>query len=147
VLRSTASRRLERARERGRAGERAAITLLERAGYAIEALQPASSWTIECDGDRCEIELRADLLVSRAGRRFVAEVKTGDYAPQLSTAGTRRQLLEYSIAYAVDGVLLVDPEAKRIRAVRFPRRRERKPLSAWLWAAIGFAALAAWTLR
>src|SRR5690349_3484319 len=114
-LRGAARRRLARARERGQAGERAAIALLEHAGYAIDAWQPTSTWTIDCDGEPCAIELRADLLVSRAGRTFVAEVKTGERAPQLHAAGTRRQLLEYSVAYAVDGVLLVDPESERIR--------------------------------
>ena len=55
--------------------------------------------------------LRADLLVTRNGRRYVAEVKTGRTAPRLDCAATRRQLLEYRIAFGVDGVLLVDAES------------------------------------
>jgi hypothetical protein len=57
--------------------------------------------------------------VTRGGRRFVAEVKTGAQAPSLATAATRRQLLEYRQVFAVDGVLLVDVEAGRVAEVLF----------------------------
>ena len=66
------------------------------------------------------IVVRADLLVSRGARRFVAEVKTGARAPRIETAATRRQLLEYAVAYDVDGVLLVDMEEHTISEVEFP---------------------------
>lgn len=127
LLRAAPRRRLAKARERGRAGERGAATLLERAGYRIEIQQPELSWTILCDGEPLAVALRADLLVSRGGQRFVAEIKTGQSAPRLHTPGTRRQLLEYSVAYAVDGVLLVDMELERIHEVRFPLATQRRP--------------------
>lgn len=66
-----------------------------------------------------EIELRADLLVRQGARRFVADVKTGAEAPKITTAATRRQLLEYRVAYAVDGVLLVDMASRRVHLVEF----------------------------
>src|SRR3954469_6957145 len=75
-LRAAPRRRLLRARKRGQDGERAALALMERNGYAIEALQPEVEWTIVCDGEPQNVALRADMLVSRAGRIFVAEVKT-----------------------------------------------------------------------
>jgi hypothetical protein len=144
-LRGAAARRLARARARGRNGEQAAVGLMERSGYCIDALQPVRRWTIHCDGEPQEIELRADLLVSRAGRRFVAEVKTGDGAPRLQTPATRRQLLEYSVAYDADGVLLVDVEAQRIHEVTFPRSAVRaRPGRTLLWAAMAFAATLIW---
>jgi hypothetical protein len=65
------------------------------------------------------MELRADYLVEGRGERLVAEVKTGELAPQLATAATRRQLLEYHVAFAVDGVLLVCPEEGAIHRVEF----------------------------
>jgi hypothetical protein len=90
----------------------------------IRARQPLSPrpsrWAPRLDGEPMELELRADYLVEAAGERLVAEVKTGDAAPRLDTAATRRQLLEYSIAFAVDGVLLVCPEAGAIHRVEFP---------------------------
>ena len=101
-------------------GERDAETLLARAGFRIDARQPELEWPIECDGVVHPIVVRADLLVSRGSRRFVAEVKTGERAPRIETAATRRQLLEYAIAYDVDGVLLVDMDAHTISEVEFP---------------------------
>ena len=77
------------------------------------------------DGEPVQTELRADYLVeSDEGELFVAEVKTGDEAPQLTTAATRRQLLEYQVAFSIafdaDGVLLVCPELGTIQRVQFP---------------------------
>jgi hypothetical protein len=102
-------------------GETAAEAVLARAGFRIDAVQPEQTWTIGVDGVPHDVALRADLLVSRGGRRYVAEVKTGDRAPSVTTAATRRQLLEYAIAYDADGVLLVDMEARRVVEVSFPR--------------------------
>jgi hypothetical protein len=143
LARSAPRRRLERARKRGLAGERGARALLEREGYRIEAHQPALVWAIECDGAPYDVELRADLLVSRGGARFVAEVKTGA-AAELAMPATRRQLLEYSVAYGVDGVLLVDMEQERIREVRFPLLRARRSALGPLLTAAACAAALAW---
>lgn len=79
------------------------------------------------DGEPCVLELRADYLVEGDGELLVAEVKTGDEAPLISTAATRRQLLEYSVAFAVDGVLLVCPERDAIHRIEFapPQLAER----------------------
>jgi hypothetical protein len=146
-LRAAPRRRLLRARKRGQDGERAALALMERNGYAIEALQPEVEWTIVCDGEPQNVALRADMLVSRAGRIFVAEVKTGEGAPRLQTPGTRRQLLEYSIAYAVDGVLLVDVEAAHIHEVHFPSATPRgTSSSSMVWAAAALVGVVAWAL-
>lgn len=112
-----------RARRRGRAavrGEVAAEALLVRAGFRVRERQVAMVFPILCDGEPLAIALRADLLVEREGRRYVAEVKTGESAPSLTTAATRRQLLEYLIAYRVDGVLLVDAERGSVHEVEFP---------------------------
>ncbi len=91
--------------------------MLERAGYRVLERQTRGSWTVYADGEPVEVGLRADLLVARGGRRYVAEVKTGKLAPRLDHAATRRQLLEYRMVFGVDGVLLVDAEAGRVVAV------------------------------
>lgn len=118
-VRGAPGRRLALARKAGRAGERAAGALLEREGYRIDARQPALEWTIRCDGAPLPIVLRADLIVSRAGRRFVAEVKNGADAGRLDLPATRRQLLEYAVAYGADGALLVDVAGQRVHEVEF----------------------------
>lgn len=106
-------------------GESDAADLLEDAGYRIVARQARAWWTPTIDGEPHETELRADYLVEAEGALFVAEVKTGEQAPDLSTAATRRQLLEYEIAFNValgaTGVLLVCPERGTIHRVQFPR--------------------------
>ncbi len=118
-----------RARRRARRalrGEDVAATLLEDAGFRLIARQPCTSWAPLVDGQPHNIELRADYLVEANGERFVAEVKTGGLAPNLATAATRRQLLEYHVAFAADGVLLVCPERGTIQRVEFPRPGDRR---------------------
>jgi hypothetical protein len=104
---------------RALARERDAEDLLRGQGYRIVERQVHRRYRIRRDGDAFEVELRADLIVRRDGRRWVADVKTGREAPRLTTAATRRQLLEYRVAYDVDGVLLVDMEAGAVHAVDF----------------------------
>jgi hypothetical protein len=73
----------------------------------------------------------------------VAEVKTGTLAPRIETATTRRQLLEYRVAFAVDGVLLVDADAGTVRRVEFPLPLARPARrAAWLLLGIALGALA-----
>ncbi|MCA9673628.1 MAG: hypothetical protein KC464_01210, partial [Myxococcales bacterium] len=112
---------------RALAGEATGAALLEAAGYQLLDTQARLTWTVRCDDEPVEVELRCDALVGRDGRRLVAEVKTGDRAPSLATAATRRQLLEYVVAYRADGVLLVDPEAGAIHEVDFDLARDAPP--------------------
>ena len=118
--RRAASRRARARAQHALAGETAAEALLEGAGYVIVDRQARLTWRFFCDDDAVDAELRCDLLVERDGRRLVAEVKTGQAAPRLDTAATRRQLLEYQVAYGVDGVVLVDAETGALRRVDFP---------------------------
>ncbi|HEX8950487.1 MAG TPA: hypothetical protein VF945_01515 [Polyangia bacterium] len=111
--------RLRDQSERAAAGEARAEKLLAKAGYRVEARQVTRRWNVHVDGAPHEVTLRADFVVTRRGRRFVAEVKTGQDAPEIAAPATRRQLLEYRCAFGVDGVLLVDAEARRVHAVDF----------------------------
>jgi Holliday junction resolvase-like predicted endonuclease len=105
---------------RAGAGEDAAAALLRRAGFRIVAEQARTWWAPLIDGEPHRTELRADYLVEADGELLVVEVKTGDAAPSLATAATRRQLLEYHVAFAADGVLLVCPERGAIHRIEFP---------------------------
>jgi hypothetical protein len=105
---------------RALAGETAAEELLEDAGYTIVDRQVRTTWRFYCDDDAVDTELRCDLLVEHDGRLLVAEVKTGQAAPRLDTAATRRQLLEYQVAYGAAGVVLVDAEVGDLRVIDFP---------------------------
>jgi hypothetical protein len=111
--------RLRDQSERAAIGEQRAEKLLRKAGYRLEARQVTRRWPVLVDGAPHEVTLRADFVVTRGRRRFVAEVKTGEDAPEIAAPATRRQLLEYRCAFGVDGVLLVDAEQKRVHAVDF----------------------------
>jgi hypothetical protein len=125
------SRRAHIRADRAGRGEDEAAGMLRRAGFAIVARQARTWWSPLVDGEPHEIELRADYLVEADGELLVAEVKTGAEAPRLATAATRRQLLEYhvafAVAYGVDGVLLVCPELGTIHRIEFPLRRSDRP--------------------
>ncbi len=108
--------RLERAYD----GESRAREWLEDAGYVIVGAQVSGSYVVTIDGEAIAIGVRADYVVERRGRRFVAEVKTGAEATRIETTATRRQLLEYQIAFDCDGVLLIDANEGRIHTVTFP---------------------------
>lgn len=97
-----------------------AAGVLKKNGYRILGREVELTWSIQVDGASVPINIRADYLVSRDGRSFVAEVKTGRSAPSIENSATRRQLLEYRLAYPVHGVLLVDMERRVVRRVVFP---------------------------
>lgn len=113
--------------ERAAQAEEDARHLLQRHGYEVLDDQAQLTWTILLNGQPHEVNMRADYLVRRHGRRYVAEVKSGRVAPRISTAATRRQLLEYLIAYPVEGVLLVDMEDEEIFEVTFPDLPAARP--------------------
>lgn len=107
-------------------GETDGESLLQSAGYVIEARKPSLVWRLETNEGPVEFSLRPDWLVTRAGQRFVADAKTGELAPSLAHGPTRRQLLEYALAYETQGALLVDTERGRIVEVRFTARDSKR---------------------
>jgi hypothetical protein len=115
--------RAKRRAARAGYGEDRAAILLEAAGFDVLERQARVDWAPLVDGLPQHLELRADYIVEYGGELLVAEVKTGDEAPSVDTAATRRQLLEYYVAFAVDGVLLVCPERGTIQRVVFPTVR------------------------
>ena len=123
ALRALAARgRSRRARRVGRIaadGELAGADLLAAAGFAIVDRQARHVLPVDVDGERYDAGLRCDYLAERDGERWVAEVKTGRDAPSLANPATRRQLLEYQVAYGAVGVALVDATAGVVHEVRF----------------------------
>lgn len=113
-------RRNQARQEVARVGEDEAERVLRAAGYRVVDRQVTGWFTLMVDEEAHELSCRADLLVERGGVRFVAEVKTGTRAPDPTHPATRRQLMEYLVAFPVGGVLLVDMEARRVRRVRRP---------------------------
>ncbi|HET6612507.1 MAG TPA: hypothetical protein VFG83_10975 [Kofleriaceae bacterium] len=110
-----------------RRGERRAEKLLAAGGYRITGRQVSHRFSLAAGGEIFEASLRADFLARRGRRRFVAEAKTGTKMSTLGCAATRRQVLEYLIAYEVDAVLLVDVDAGRITEVSLPAAVRGRP--------------------
>ncbi len=141
-------RRRLRASAHGRRMEDRAPAALERRGYRVIERHPALAIEWSLDGEPQPLELAPDLLVSRGGRRYLVEVKTGG-AARPEKQETRRQLLEYAAYAPVHGVLLYDADRDRLRAVDFPI--ERGGRGGWLPALLVGAALGAaamwWWIR
>ena len=139
-------REARKRRRRSRWAARAEVDaagVLRRHGYKVLAAQVEHAWMIAIDGEDHEVEMRADYLVARKGKRYIAEVKTGQVAPNLTCAPTRRQLLEYAMAYPVDGVLLLDMETEMLHEVCFGGTGDAAPARRGLGAGLVGAVIGA----
>jgi hypothetical protein len=114
-----------------RRAEGEAEELLVREGFTIVERQVHATLRMEIDGRLIEVAARADVLVERDGLLLVAEVKSGCLAPDPTLPATRRQLLEYLVAFEVDGVVLVDMQARRVHEVVFPDLWRDETSPAW----------------
>lgn len=103
---------------RARLGEQDAGPLLERNGYTVVARKSRQRCFVLVNGKRRSFTVEPDYVVQRRGKRFIADAKTGG-AASIGNSGTRRQLLEYSLAMECDGVLLVDMERRKIQEIEF----------------------------
>src|SRR5690606_4367976 len=99
--------------------EKDAVALLQSHGYRVLQTQVEQLWQVRRGTDTIQVRLRADARVSRNGRQFIAEVKSGSLSANVRHGPTRRQLLEYAVAYRTSGVLLVDMHQRRIDEVVF----------------------------
>ncbi len=92
---------------------------MRRAGYRIEAEQVSGRVRVRVDGKWEEFTVRADAMVRRRRRRYVVEIKAGQANASVADRATRRQLLEYTRVFDVDGALLVDVPGERISRIEF----------------------------
>jgi hypothetical protein len=130
--------------ERAMLGEERAAGLLRDHGFAVIGSQVDVEHSVSIDHRTVVISLRADYLAEKDGLRYVVEVKTGALAPRIETSATRRQILEYRVAFDVDGVVLVDAESHSVHEVTFPAlsRLARPASHPWRVIAFGLAVVA-----
>lgn len=119
-VRRVPARRMDRHRAMGEDAERRALSFLKKHNYRVVSEQRAGTYAVLIDDSPAQIVLRADFIVEKRGRRYVAEVKSGAQSAKVTERATRRQLLEYLLAFDVEGVLLVDMHDARIKRVEFP---------------------------
>lgn len=112
----------ERRFARARRLERDARRVLSRNGYQVDGHKVRRRVWLEVDGREEGFVVEADYLVrGLRDELLVAEVKSGRRAPDATYTPTRRQLLEYDLAFAeAEGLLLVDMERERVETIRFP---------------------------
>lgn len=123
---------------KGQIAERKAGDFLKQNGYHIIGYQKSAAYTVLVQNKPVLVTVRFDFVVRKRGKTFVAEVKSGKSAPDIRTAATRRQLLEYALVARAEGLLLVDMEKRTISEVIFPFTREaaQKWQFYWIWAAV-----------
>lgn len=126
IKRWNESRMLRRRSQRAFRGEERAERVLRRAGFIPIESQVEGGWSIYVDGEELEVQLFADWIVEEGDLRYLVEVKTGRRAPSIRNSATRRQLLEYYLAFDVDGVLLLNMETEEIQEVYFPLESENQ---------------------
>ena len=140
MRRSLEARQSRKRTRRGLDAEAGAEKLLRKQGYRVLGRQVRGSYEALVDGSAWSVELTADYLVRRDGSDMVVEVKTGDGA-RLGYADTRRQMLEYQLAFGVNTVILLDADRGRLQEVTFPLEQAgeaRASVGGWL----GVAAMA-----
>lgn len=119
-------RNFKKKMQKAKKSEHRAVKFLENKGYQILDFQKKCFYTLYIDNKPYKIEVKADLIVKKGNKNFVAEVKTGEKVTSPKYTGTRRQLLEYYMAYRPDGLILVDMERQKIRTIKYSILRYNK---------------------
>ena len=102
----------------GKKAEKKAIKLLKKNGYKIESFQTTAKGKLLQDNEIVNFFIRADLIVSKDKKKFIAEVKSGK-AASIEEINTRRQLLEYSKVFNNKNLILIDTEKNKIKKIEF----------------------------
>ncbi len=110
---------LQRKFRKAKKGELAAVKLLEDRGYNIIEAQKEKRIVTWVDNKPHYNTLRVDYIVRKGGKTFIAEVKTGKKVTKPTHTETRRQLLEYYLAFNPHGIILVDMEKKKLHNIAF----------------------------
>lgn len=113
------SRRLSQQKNDAIQAEKAALKLLRKHDFEILEVQPSIDYQIRVNDAPQTVRISADFIVRKLGYTFVAEVKNGEDNNDITHINTRRQLLEYYMAYGTDGILLVNMQQKQINQVQF----------------------------
>ena len=87
-------------------------------GFHIVDKQQSRPLDIKIGNSLYRYWIRIDFLVKKNGRIYVVEVKSGS-KNKVTKRETRRQLLEYFLAYKPHGVILFNMETKIFSQVKF----------------------------
>ncbi|BDU50044.1 hypothetical protein [Haliovirga abyssi] len=99
--------------------EKKAEYFLKNSGYKTLEYQKEIIIKVKSNKDEIEMKIRPDYIVKKGFEKYIAEIKTGEFAPKLTNKSTRRQLLEYYFMTEYNGILLVDMDKKTIEKIKF----------------------------
>ena len=117
-LQQKKTRSLKKISERAKLGESEAMKLLQQEGYHIIEEQARMPVKMMIGKERYESFIKADFIVEKNHKRYLAEVKTGKQAnPRLPNV--RRHLFEYQNLFETDGILFIDMNKYDIIEVSF----------------------------
>ena len=126
--------RIKKKAEYGRHAEEQVGDRLRALGYELVQQHPSVPYAWHLDGEEMQVSAVPDWLVSKDGKTYLVEVKTGGQANPRA-ASIRRQLLEYFLYGNADGVLFVHGHSGAIHEVEFPVAfKIRTP--AWVWPTV-----------
>lgn len=112
----------KRAKQRSKISKRAedkAEKWLKRNGFQVLEKQQSRPLIIQTGKTCHRYSIRTDFLVRKSGRKYIVEVKSGHQNSLVTNRDTRRQLLEYFLAYQSYGIILFDMEHKKFSEVKF----------------------------
>jgi hypothetical protein len=137
---------------RGERMEAKAAILLKKRGFDILSSQEVFYHHYRSDGIDKKAQLQVDYVVSKKGKTYLVEVKSGALATQIENKSTRRQILEYSVAIDSDGVYLLDMEKESLQKVEFKPSNVQAKLSVYyklllLLMVCGAAASPSWDAK
>ncbi len=122
--------------ERGLILEDEAKIFLAKKGYKVIAEQAEFYHQYEVDGVSHKSLIKPDYIVSRKGKKYIVEVKSGKSAISIANSSTRRQILEYDFVIENDGIFLLDMEHEKLQSIRFFSKRAKKDKSIY-WMLFG----------
>lgn len=99
--------------------EKRAEKWLKRNGFQIIEKQQGRPLVIQEGKNTHRYLIRTDFLVKKGIHRYIVEVKSGQKNNSVTNRDTRRQLLEYYLAYPGYGIILFDMENKKFSEVKF----------------------------
>jgi len=112
-------KRLRKRFSKSRKAEKDAEKILKKNGYAIIDAQKSKPLLITIGDKMHRYLVRIDYLARKKGKVYVVEVKSGEKIPYITNRETRRQMLEYYLAYQPSGILLLNMKNKSISEVKF----------------------------
>ena len=113
------ARSLKKRFARSKRAEREAEKFLKKKGFAIVDSQKSKPILITIGDKIHRYLIRIDYLVRKKGKIYVVEVKSGEKSPYITNRETRRQMLEYYLAYQPNGIILLNMKSKSIAEVKF----------------------------